>query len=93
MLWILRRVWMNPSRTFGNLDGINGFREWAALMGDTLDVKYVEHDAFALFHRLMGAAKQWYEFKEELRPARIRVYFIHFEAIDACISGVPQILT
>ncbi|KAI9276340.1 rab-GTPase-TBC domain-containing protein, partial [Umbelopsis sp. AD052] len=35
------------------------------LMAQVLDKKYLEHDSYALFERLMSGAKKWYEFNDE----------------------------
>ncbi|KAG2177509.1 hypothetical protein INT44_008020 [Umbelopsis vinacea] len=44
------------------------------LMAQVLDKKYLEHDSYALFERLMSGAKKWYEFNDEvstrLTPAK-----------------------
>ena len=44
----------------------------ALLIATTLNCKFVEHDTFSLFSKLMLAARQWYEFREELSKTRIR---------------------
>ncbi|KAH8552548.1 hypothetical protein BGW37DRAFT_550784 [Umbelopsis sp. PMI_123] len=36
------------------------------LMAQVLDKKYLEHDSYTLFERLMAGAKRWYEFNEEV---------------------------
>ncbi|KAI8575634.1 hypothetical protein K450DRAFT_260766 [Umbelopsis ramanniana AG] len=44
------------------------------LMAQVLDKKFLEHDSYALFDRLMSGAKKWYEFNDEvstrLTPAK-----------------------
>jgi hypothetical protein len=35
-------------------------------MAQVLDKKFLEHDSYALFDRLMSGAKKWYEFNDEV---------------------------
>jgi hypothetical protein len=35
-------------------------------MAQVLDKKYLEHDSYTLFERLMAGAKRWYEFNDEV---------------------------
>lgn len=39
-------------------------------MAQVLDKKFIEHDLYILFDRLMSSAKKWYEFNDEA-PKRL----------------------
>jgi hypothetical protein len=36
------------------------------LLAQVLDRKFIEHDLYILFDRLMASAKKWYEFNDEV---------------------------
>ena len=59
----------------------------------TLDRRYVEHDAFALFQSLMRNAKAFYEWRQEEGPV-CALYSVHFSAdfkrLKTRSSNAPQ---
>lgn len=40
------------------------------LMAQVLDKKFLEHDSYILFDRLMAGAKKWYEFNDDVPTRR-----------------------
>jgi hypothetical protein len=51
-------------------------------MVQVLDKKFLEHDSYILFDRLMAGAKKWYEFNDEVPTSRTVAQRKEFDLVD-----------